>query len=79
MINAGIAHNAVNIKKDNTLKIKWNAPVSNEVPANMLLRQFNAMGTAASPPVHTTIRAARCLDLSSSYLVMALLFFMYKK
>lgn len=57
---------AVNNRKDSTLKKKLIGPWSNEVPSKMLLRQFNAIGTAANPNVHTTIIAAFCLDLSSS-------------
>lgn len=75
MIKEGTAKRAVRNKKDSTLKNNAKGPWPKDVPAKMLLFQFNAMGTAARPNVQTTISAARCLDFSCSYLFMVVLWF----
>lgn len=67
---AGIAHKAVRKKKENIRQIMCIPPWSKEHPSNRFVCALSARGTAASPNVRTTIRAARCFDLKFSVGVM---------
>ena len=61
-----MANSAVKNKNETILHAMCKAPWSNDVPSNILLFQFKVIGTAAKPSVSTTIKAALCLDFSSS-------------
>lgn len=63
---AGIAHKAVRKKNEKIRQTMCIPPLSKEQPSKILVCALSAMGTAASPNVSTTIRAACCLDLRCS-------------
>lgn len=67
---AGIAHRAVKKRNENNRHTMCIAPWSKEHPSNKFVCVLSTMGTAASPNVRTTIRAARCLNLRCSVGVM---------
>lgn len=62
----GIAHRAVKKRNENNRHTMCIRPWSKEHPSNKFVCALCTIGTAASPNVSTTIRAARCLDLRCS-------------